>query len=164
MDRAWADWIDSNRRWEKCKPFSHKGKTRRGFIRVKEPGIKIEVETLKLVDGDEPEWDDLSMFDEEKKESPSEPEPVPEPDTGEKPRNIYDIWEGRWKTLSEKDKRDLSIRMFTNRINEARLKLDSAFPTFDISPNVIDWLVDNGYLYNMGTDKKPVYRIGEMPW
>lgn len=164
MDRAWADWIDSNRRWEKCKPFSHKGKTRRGFIRVKEPGIKIEVETLKLVDGDEPEWDDLSMFDEEKKESPSEPESVPEPDTGEKPRNIYDIWEGRWKTLSEKDKRDLSIRMFTNRINEARLKLDSAFPTFDISPNVIDWLVDNGYLYNMGTDKKPVYRIGEMPW
>ena len=65
--------------------------------------------------------------------------------------------------LSDKEKKDLSIRMFTDRINDSRLKLDSPFPTYNISSDVIGWLLDNGYIYNMGTEKKPIYRIGTMP-
>ena len=154
MERAWADWIDSNRRWEKCKPFSHKGKTRRGFIRTKVPGTKIEVETLMLVDGDEPEWDGRGG-------AQPVPEPAPTPEEGRK--NICEIWSDRWDMLSDKEKKDLSIRMFTDRINDSRLKLDSPFPTYNISSDVIGWLLDNGYIYNMGTEKKPIYRIGTMP-
>lgn len=53
-ERAWRDWVDSDKRWTKCKPFYANGKTRRGYERTLEPDAKVKVKTLKLVDGDEP--------------------------------------------------------------------------------------------------------------
>lgn len=226
IDRAWIDWVDSNRRWEKCKPFSAKGKTRRGYIRIMEPDARVEVMTLKLVDGDEerysspctasedeaaeeiaeepaggsegdicddvPEYvppsekrypmtpvlkprkvpekkvdeedpltgledeDDLSDMDSQPKEEVADDDPPIE--------RLQDLYsESRWNKLDDNMKGLAARKVLRTCMHTHNLKLDDVIPTYHISPSVVGWLMDNGYLYNTGTDANPVYRIGDAP-
>ena len=148
-ERAWTEWVDSTRTWEKCKPFSHRNKTRRGFIRTKEVGEKLVVETLLLVDGDEPEYEDS------KPEVPElKPLQIPELLPEENPPSPGD-------TVSKEVKE--AIDVYTERVRALGLELDQPFPTYYLSERTIDILLNEGYIYNLGTEVKPVIMVGVVP-
>ena len=205
IDRAWADWVDSNRRWEKCKPFSAKGKTRRGFIRVMEPDTRVEIETLKLVDGDEERYSDESSEEptEEVVEEPEEiefsadgpmgvkveeiiraldgsddledldfgpakpaeaptQEPVDVPEEDGREDEVFED-ERRLSVMSPEDRERVALGVYRKAVKTCKLTVNRIIPTYTMSQDVIDVLMELGYIYNTGTDTKPQYRVGDMP-
>lgn len=142
-DRAWRDWVDSDKRWMKCKPFYANGKTRRGFERVLEAEEKVRVKTLLLVDGDEPipgeetpvktdkKWDDDDRFDDDLTEQDEmkeeKTEETEETEQSEEETTEYTIDD--YKALLRKYEEMLGVKMPMEEIfPEEKDKTDETLP------------------------------------
>ena len=172
MMQAFMDWVDSTRRWEKCKQFSHRNKTRRGYMRTVAPGVDVEVKTFKLVMGDEPEYNSklaplvgtskARELEEEMKLEEKEKEEMEavRGTTGAMPKSNSTAWLNVWNAMSREDKVKHAIKVMRSRCRELDLNTSSAFPIYNIRPEVLEILMEEGCIYNLGTNGRPCYMVG----
>lgn len=136
IESNYRAWTNSTRHWVKTKPFRYAGEVHRGYERAylaKEDPI---LKTAKLVSGYDSDWDI--------EYEPADPDKIPD-------------------TLPEECNLTLEDIIREHCDKHGIHNTGDVFPTDGLTAQEIEAMFINGYIYNLGTFSKPMYRLGFVP-